>query len=286
MEMKYSVKLLFASCITILISFDLSLANNCTDLEMGRMIKRGLSDEVIDTACSEKREKKIDEKPIIKKENIKPKPIAKKKPIPKPEEKIKGETPAYWRLEEPHGLGFGLTGIGAGVYYDYNFSDDFQLNIFVSSKTQNSASLFGTNTINTTSTIFGGKLRYFFSINYGFFAGFGGGTHSISQKTKQKIYCSNYFSNPTECNGYEGSYIKKETESKYSGLASFGELGWQGYQGYYFTVSLVCGSSVKSSEEDNTRKVIDDSNHLETAESQWKSAKGVSGLVIGVGWRF
>ena len=121
--MKYSVKLLFASCITILISFDLSLANNCTDLEMGRMIKRGLSDEVIDTACSEKREKKIDEKPIIKKENIKPKPIAKKKPIPKPEEKIKGETPAYWRLEEPHGLGFGLTGIGAGVYYDYNFSD-------------------------------------------------------------------------------------------------------------------------------------------------------------------
>ena len=65
-----------------------------------------------------------------------------------------------------------------------------------------------------------------------------------------------------------------------------GDLGWQGNEGYYFTVSLVGGSSVKSSEEDNTRNVIDDSNHLETAESQWKSAKGVSGQVIGVGWRF
>ena len=285
--MKYSVKLLFASCITILISFDLSLANNCTDLEMGRMIKRGLSDEVIDTACSEKREKKIDEKPIIKKEKIKPKPIAKKKPIPKPEEKIKRDTPAYWRLEEPHGLGFGLTGIGMGVYYDYNFSHDFQLNLFVSSSSQNSASLFGTNTFDTTSSIIGGKLRYFFSKNYGFFTGAGGGMHSISQKTKQKIYCSSFTSwNPTECSGFEGSYIKKETESNYSGVALIGELGWQGYQGYYFTVSLVGGSSVKLSEEDNSHLVIDDSNHLETSVNQWKSAKSVSGGVIGFGWGF
>ena len=65
-----------------------------------------------------------------------------------------------------------------------------------------------------------------------------------------------------------------------------GDLGWQRNEGYYFTVSLVGGSSVKLSEEDNTRKVIDDSNHLETAENQWKSAKSVSGGVIGFGWRF
>ena len=69
MEMKYSAKLLFVSCITIIISYDLSLANNCTDMEMGRMIKRGLSDEVIDTVCSEKREKKFIKKPIIKKKD-------------------------------------------------------------------------------------------------------------------------------------------------------------------------------------------------------------------------
>ena len=232
--MKYSAKLFYASYITILISFDLSLANNCTDLEMARMIKRGLSDEVIDTACSEKREKKLDVKPTIKKAKIKPELIAKKKTVSEPEEKIKRDTPAYWRLEEPHGLGFGLIGSGFGVYYDYNFSDDFQLNIFVTSKSDNAISFNGNNNFTTTSSVIGGKIRYFFSKNYGFFAGIGGGPHSISQITKQKIYCSSLFTslNPTECSGYEGSYIKKETESKYSGLALLGDLGWQGNEGY------------------------------------------------------
>ena len=59
------------------------------------MIKRGFSDKVIETVCSEKRDKKVDVKPIIKKEKIKPEPIANKKPVSKPEEKIKRDTPAY-----------------------------------------------------------------------------------------------------------------------------------------------------------------------------------------------
>ena len=88
--MKYSAKLIFVSCVTIIISYDLSLANNCTDLEMARMIKRGLSDEVIDTACSEKREKKLDVKPTIKKKaKIKPEPIAKKKTFQSQKKRLK-----------------------------------------------------------------------------------------------------------------------------------------------------------------------------------------------------
>ena len=68
-------------------------------------------------------------------------------------------------------------------------------------------------------------------------------------------------------------------------MALLGEVGWQGYEGYYFTTSLVFGSR-KVIEEDNSHLVIDDSNHLETSVNQWKSAKSVSGGVIGFGWGF
>ena len=95
--------------------------------------------------------------------------------------------------------------------------------------------------------------------------GAGVGIHSASQTVKQSIYCSSFntSSNPSECSGFEGNTIKKVTESNYSGLGLFGEIGWQGYEGFYFTISVTAGASVKLSEEDNTQNVINYSNHLD-----------------------
>ena len=145
-------------------------ANNCNDLEMARMIKRGLSDKVIDQVCKEERnnskneikqEKVVPIKPKIN--STKEKPILPKEAISeKKEERLKRGTPAYWRNKESHGLGFGLVGRGYGVYYDYSLHHNSQINIFASAQSQTQSSLFGTNSVTTNSNLSGAKYRYFF----------------------------------------------------------------------------------------------------------------------------
>ena len=55
--------------------------------------------------------------------------------------------------------------------------------------------------------------------------------------------------NPSESSGFEGETISKQTISEFSGSVSFGETGWQGYDGYYCTIGKG-GSVLKSSETD------------------------------------
>ena len=112
---------------------------------------------------------------------------------------------------------------------------------------------------------------------------------SASQSMTQSVYCfSSSFSslNPDECSGKEGTTITASTESTYSGLGLWTDLGWQGYDGFYFTIGLKAGSSMKLSEDDKTEEIIDYSNHKSTAQSDWSNTKSPTGLVMSFGWHF
>ena len=205
------------------------------------------------------------------------------------------ESPGSWRDKESFGLGFGLEGIGGGTFFDYAINSTFQMHFFWSTKNQSQKSLFAVNNlvlsyhIETNTSVSGLSLRVFPSDSSGFFLGLGGGIIAINQTVDQSIYCySSFFStlNPPECSGYEGSTLKHQTISEGSGSVGFGEIGWQGYEGYYFTVGLRGGSVFIESETDNTEKVIDYSDDKITAKKQWKDAKTSSGAIISFGWHF
>jgi len=198
------------------------------------------------------------------------------------------ESPGSWRDKETFGLGFGVEGIGGGLFFDYALNSTFQLHFFGSSMNQKQESLFGINSVETNSSVGGVTLRIFPSDSSGFFIGFGGGGFSINQTVNQNVYCYSYYTslNPSECSGYEGSYLKQQTLSEGTGSAGFGEFGWQGYEGYYFTIGVRAGGVSLASETDNTDKVIDYSNHKLTAQKQWKDGKTASGGLLSFGWHF
>ena len=142
--------------------------------------------------------------------------------------------------------------------------------------------------VSTYTSISGLSLRIFPSDSSGFFFGLGGGAISVNQKVSQSTYCNadNTDLNQSECSVFEGDTISKQTISEFSGSVNFGEIGWQGYDGYYFTIGARGGSVSKSSETDNSDNIMDVSNHKITAKNQWKYAKTPSGLLLSFGWHF
>ena len=201
---------------------------------------------------------------------------------------IYAETPGSYRGKETHGIGFGIEGGLAGsVFYDYALNSSMQIHTLLSSGGSSLASASGTTTLDTASTTIGATLRYFPSENFGWYVGGGGGMLSASQTMKQRVYCtSSRASSVTECSGKESEYVSGSTDSTYSGLALWGDAGWQGYDGYYFTIGAKAGTSMKLSEDDKTDEAIDVYDHKSTAKSDWDSIKSPSGLVILFGWHF
>ena len=164
-----------------------------------------------------------------------------------------------------------------------------QIHTLLSSGGSSLSSGSGTTTLDTASTTIGATLRYFPSENFGWYVGGGGGMLSASQSLKQSVSCfSIYFQslNPTECSGKEGTTISASTDSTYSGIALWGDFGWQGYDGYYFTIGAKAGTSMKLSEDDKTDEAIDVSDHKSTAKSDWESIKSPTGLIMSFGWHF
>ena len=201
---------------------------------------------------------------------------------------IYAESPGSFRGKETHGIGFGIEGgLSGSVFYDYALNSDMQIHVLASSGGLSRGA--GSTTLSTTSTTIGATLRYFPSENYGWYVGGGGGMLSASQSITQSVYCwSSFFSslNPSECSGKEGTTISASTDSTYSGLALWGDFGWQGYDGYYFTIGAKGGTSMKLSEDDKTDEIIDYSNHKSTAQSDWSNIKSPTGLVMSFGWHF
>ena len=200
---------------------------------------------------------------------------------------IYAESPGSFRGKETHGIGFGIegTGLAGSLFYDYAINSDMQ--IHVSAVSGGLSRGAGSTTLSTTSTTIGATLRYFPSENYGWYVGGGGGMLSASQSMKQKIYCtSSRASNVTECSGKESEYVSGSTDSTYSGLALWGDAGWQGYDGYYFTIGVKAGTSMKLSEDDKTNEIVAYSNHKSTAQSHWTNIKSPTGLIMSFGWHF
>ena len=200
-------------------------------------------------------------------------------------------SPGSFRSKETHGIGFSIIGgggLGSSVFYDFAINSELQAHFFGSTVTDTSASFFGNNTSTLQKNLAGVTLRIFPSEEYGIFIGIGAGGYSATQTVDQDIYCYSYFtsSNPAECTGFEGTRIKKTTESELSGSAGFGEIGWQGYDGYYFTVGSRGGSVSVSEETDKTDDIIDTSNHKEYAKEQWITAKDLNQAYISFGWHF
>ena len=197
------------------------------------------------------------------------------------------QSPGSFRSKETHGLGFGFEGGGFAGFYDFAISESFQLHIFGSSSSQSAGTLYDTSGATTTKTLSGVTLRIFPSSDSGFFFGGGGGGSSATQTVSQDIYCYIYSTslNPSECSGYEGTNISKTTESTYTASATWGTLGWQGWDGYYFTIALMLGSDSGAQEVDNTGKVIDYANHKTTAKTQWENfQRNPSSLIISFAW--
>lgn len=201
------------------------------------------------------------------------------------------QSPGSFRSNETHGLGFSIIGgggLGSSIFYDFAINSELQAHFFASTVTDTSTSFFSNNSSTLQKNLAGVTLRIFPSEEFGFFVGIGAGGYSASQTVEQDIYCYSYFtsSNPAECSGYEGTRIKQTTESELSGSAGFGEIGWQGYDGYYFTVGARGGSVSVAEETDNTDNIIDTSNHKEYAKEQWETAKNMGQTYISFGWHF
>ena len=189
---------------------------------------------------------------------------------------IYAESPGSYRGKETHGIGFGIEGgLSGSVFYDYALNSDMQIHALYSSGGISRTSGSGGTTLDSSSTTIGATLRYFPSENYGWYVGGGGGMLSASQSMKQTLYSSS-----------TGTFTTTTTDSTYSGLGLWTDLGWQGYDGYYFTIGAKVGTSMKLSEDDKTEEIIDYSNHKSTAVSHWGNIKTPSGLVMGFGWHF
>ena len=200
---------------------------------------------------------------------------------------IYAESPGSFRGKETHGFGFGIegTGLAGSLFYDYALNSSMQIHAIASSGGISRASW--TATLSSANTLIGATLRYFPSENYGFFVGGGGGMLSASQSLKQTIYCSSSKAETvTECSGKAGTYVSGSTDSTYSGIGLWGDFGWQGYDGYYFTIGAKAGTSMKLSEDDKTDEAIDVYDHKSFAKSDWDKIKSPTGLIMSFGWHF
>ena len=200
---------------------------------------------------------------------------------------IYAESPGSFRGKETHGFGFGIegTGLAGSLFYDYAINSDMQIHALASSGGISRGA--GSTTLSSTNTTIGATLRYFPSENYGFFVGGGGGMLSASQSLKQSVYCtSSKASSVAECSGKRYSTISGSTDSTYSGIALWGDFGWQGYDGYYFTIGAKGGTSMKLSEDDKTDEAIDVYDHKSATKSDWESIKSPTGLIMSFGWHF
>ena len=174
-------------------------------------------------------------------------------------------SPGHWRGEESLGAGFGpVFGLGQGLqlYVDYNISSNLQIHSRLMSETLDRTNIFGGVILSTQRSMTTGSLRFFPSEQSGWFVGGGSGFATVTQ-----------------------TYTFGEgADSEASFIPIFFDGGWQGWDGYYFTVSLDLGTSIVLSETDATGNLPTEFAHRTMGESDFESAKSPGGLMLGFGW--
>lgn len=173
-------------------------------------------------------------------------------------------TPGEWREKETLGLGFGLQftfDTGLHGFVDQIITPDFQLHYALSSESRDQENIFGAILLTTRRTAITGSGRYFPNRNNGWFVGGGVGVAKVTQET----------------------VIDNVQDSTASLGLLFFDGGWQGWDGYYFTVNVLIGGSVTLGETDNTQN-FSSANNRQIAADDFEDAKGFSGIVLGFGW--
>ncbi len=200
---------------------------------------------------------------------------------------VLAQTPELLGNESMHGVSFGLEAPGIALSYDLTLGPPLQLHFFGALNTDRSSSLLNGTDIQTTRSLVGASVRFFPSDEWGVFIGGGGGSFSARQTVDQSITCFTLTAlNPSICTGKEGSTLAQTTTSELSGTAVFGEVGWQGGNGLYFTLGARAGSVSVAEETDRTDEVLDVSDDRQTADDQWANARALSGAVVTMGVHF
>ena len=174
-------------------------------------------------------------------------------------------SPGDWREKEKHGLGFGYW-LRSHLFYDYNMNPAIQLHFGFTSISLDRQDVFNRQVLSTSGSYLTSEVRYFPEPDSGWFIGGGSGYGSISQSY-----------------AYDSLY-GVDTDSTSSFIPVFLVGGWQGWDGYYFTINLSIGTSIVLDEEDNTNNIPDYSNHRFTGKEDFETMKNPTSLGILFGW--
>ena len=186
------------------------------------------------------------------------------------------DLPGDWRARETHGLGFGLIeahyGDGVQVFYDYTPAAFLQFHFSAYQTEIHSPVETLEESVDTQSSGISLSARWFPGRAAGFFGGLGGARSSVSQRIPPEMLPGQ--PEPGETIESSGEYA-----------FALVEFGWQGWEGYYFTVSSARGMTTILREQDNTRDIAD-AEVRERARYGLGSARFFFALNLGFGWHF
>ena len=184
------------------------------------------------------------------------------------------QQPGDWRNKEVHGLGVGLIeahyGDGAKLFYDYTPFSFFQIHTTIYE-----ATVFGwledvEEPVETVSRGAAMVFRVFPWHGSGVFAGWGTGRSKVNQNV------------PAWMAHGEGS-TQPAVNSTAEYVHSFFEIGWQGWDGYYFTVSSQRGQASAIQKKDQTGTITNRETR-ESAQYGFGDAGHIFALSLAFGW--
>lgn len=178
--------------------------------------------------------------------------------------------------DDNHGLGLGIAvGSTSGIhaYYDLNLSQSsigmHQVHVSVFTGDSEATSILESSKVKLSETR--AQVSYRYVLRQGFFLGAGVG---VVSGALDYSYNDLFFGNGNISREY--SYT--------SGIVA-ADIGWQGKDGYYFTVNLQPAAMVGFSGDYEEADVPDVSNHRETASKFWKKAETqASSISVGFGY--
>jgi len=188
-------------------------------------------------------------------------------------------------MEEPDGLGFGLSGfqlgLGINLFYDKNLDIDSQLHAQISGVSSRTISIdvYGGNksTLTVTEAVYLLSYRRFFSREEGVYygMGIGYGTNSLTYEKKDEDIGTSY-----------------EYSATGSVMLVVGEIGWQGNDGYYFHIGYQPAAYLTYSDNYDEEKIPVNSSIIVSkrdrieVNKKWKYSKVPTQLSIGRRWFF
>ena len=258
----------------------------CNDKERVEMLNAGVSLEYIKSFCELDVEKGInsqineEESITFESEKVTPSEIEKSEDterIVELESRLQTienkENPAYWREHQPYGLGAGFAlgnGLGGWLYFDYNLDRQHQVHVQIDAITSTGFSLSGS-TIDVSQSVFSVLIRRSFSPEFGWYYGGGFGLVTTTLDYRYSDWLS-------------GITYQYKAEANGSGILL--DIGWQGYDGYYFSIALQPLSVLNSEDDFDVNQIPDVSNHRQYTQEQWDASQSGGRLLLGFGWYF